>query len=63
MSVALCLVRSPLMRVFMHTHTYFDRALTRCFNMASRALVPRYPYAANDNGQAGISFCAGSLYR
>lgn len=30
--------------------------LTRRFNMASRALVPRYPYAANGNGR--ISFCA-----
>lgn len=31
-------------------------ALTRRFNMASRTLVPRYPYAANGNGR--ISFCS-----
>lgn len=30
-------------------------ALTRRFSTASRALAPRYPYAANGNGR--ISFC------
>jgi len=46
---------SPFSLPHVHVYAYAHCALTRRFNVANRALVPRYPYVANGNGR--ISFC------